>query len=369
MFSRPYLGLVVLYLAILVAGTYQHITLPNTNISFAYLDSGPVPKHDSYTTLVFLHGMGFNSVVFDKIRFLATTNKVRIVAVNRREYAPTSPLNVAELAVLSQGDPGAATYFRQRGNEIGLFLDKWIQQNHIPIARPNGDGGLSLVGWSLGTVTATAFLAHLDTLSAATLNRLSAYLHTVLMHDPYATAVAFPIPPEFDISLWFITDPKTRFQAFKEWVTAYYQHTNYNPATGSVSTLDFNIANPHKARTFAHTPQNVLNNMLDESAFSGSETNVLFFGQGAYRELIRRALFDTTIAHKLPNVKIRYYYGAETPGILVLATWDVTKASPSYYHGVHARDVKLKYGNQGNHFFFYDNPQYALQQYLLTVKS
>ncbi|TFK75544.1 hypothetical protein BDN72DRAFT_831807 [Pluteus cervinus] len=100
--------------------------------------------------------------------------------------------------------------------------------------------------------------------------------------------------------------------------------------------------------------------MLDETAFAGSETNVLFFSQPAYRELIRAALFDTTIAGRLPDVKVRYFYGAGTPGIFVLATWDVSQASPSYYGGVAAREIKLQYGDEGNYFLSYDNPERSL---------
>ncbi|TFK68098.1 hypothetical protein BDN72DRAFT_61092 [Pluteus cervinus] len=371
MFSCSFIGVALLYLVTLVAGSapWQHLTLPNTNITFGYLDSGPVHGCDTYTTLVLLHGMGYNSIVFDKIRALAPANHVRIVAVNRRDYAPTSPLDTAELAVLSQGDSGSAAYLQQRGNEIGLFIDKWIQNNHIPTARPNGDGGVSLVGWSLGTVTATAFLAHLDTLPQATIKRLAPYFHNVLLHDTFATAVGFPNPPEFDISILLIPDPVARFQAFDGFVTAYYQNTDYNPATGSEFTLDYNTANPHKANTFSNISPSLKATMTDEPAYGGSETNVLLFSQAAYSELTRRALFDATLAKKLPNVKVRYYYAAETPGIMVLGCWDVTEAGPSYYNGVHARDINLHYGTSGNHFFFYDNPSYALQQYLHAINS
>ncbi|TFK73131.1 hypothetical protein BDN72DRAFT_762223 [Pluteus cervinus] len=368
MFIRSFLGLVVLHLATVVAGSYQYLTLSGTNITFAYLDSGPVASSNSYTTLMLLHGTGFNSLVFNQILPLAKANNLRIVAINRRDYAPTTLLTSAEIAVMSQGDTGAQTYFQQRGNEIGLFIDKWLQQNTIPTVH-NGQGGIAIVGWSLGTVTAHSFLAHLDTLPAATLNRLAPYIHTVLLHDTFATAVAFPNPPQFDISLWFIIDPTQRFTAFKEWVTSYYDSTDFNPSTGTINTIDFNNPNPAKPKTFSTTPASIMNTMLNEAAFAGSEAAVLFFNQTAFSKLIRRALFDPTVASKLPNVKARYFYGGETAGILILASWEITETPPSYYNGVTARNIKLHYGDQGNHFLFWDKPQYALSSYISAINS
>jgi hypothetical protein len=358
--------LVVLQLVATTLG-YQFISIGN-NITFAYLDSGAVPTSSNYTTFVVVHGLGFNSVTFAKMMFWANQNNVRIVAVNRRDYAPTSPLTSAEMAVLSQGDTGAATYLRQRGTELASFLDMFVQGNSIPHAGNDRTGGIVVLGWSLGCLTTHAMLANLDVIPSATINRLQPYIHTFLMHDSGLAAMGFPTPPQHDLSLWFEPNAAIRFQLFKDWATGYFTHVDSTPATGTISTLEFNTPDPSIPRTLSDTPPGILQQILDQAAFGGySENQVLFFTATACRNLMRRAIFDTTQASILPNVRVRYFYAGQTPGVLVLASWLITEANPADFGGVSARNIALHYADHGNHFSFYDYPDFTIQQFLAAV--
>lgn len=127
--------------------------------------------------------------IYSRLFLFAWINNVRVVAVNRRDYQPTSPLTPAELAVLSNGDAGSRTYFKQRGVELGLFLDAFVKANNIPKPNSQRQGGIVLTGWSLGCVTTHALLANLDSLPTATINRLSPLLHTFLMHGKHVILI------------------------------------------------------------------------------------------------------------------------------------------------------------------------------------
>ncbi len=56
------LGFFLQFLALpsLARSAYQQLNISG-GVSFAYIDSGPVPKSSDYTTYVFIHGDGFNS--------------------------------------------------------------------------------------------------------------------------------------------------------------------------------------------------------------------------------------------------------------------------------------------------------------------
>lgn len=182
--------------------------------------------------------------------------------------------------------------------------------------------------------------------------------------------MGFPNPPEYDISLWFEPNPTIRFNLFKKWATGYYEHTDSSLTTGNPSTLEYNNADPSKPHSLDDTPSLLQAPMLDAGAFAGSETNVLYISEPEYRNLIKQALFNTTMASYLPKARVRYFHGGETPGVLVSAVWSImnTAANPGpFCGGVPARNVNYYRARQGNHFIFYDRPQYALDQFAAAV--
>lgn len=64
MVSMRFLSFILLQLVVSTLATlWQRMPIGN-NINFAYLDTGPVPLSNKYTTYVFVHGMGFNSGKF-----------------------------------------------------------------------------------------------------------------------------------------------------------------------------------------------------------------------------------------------------------------------------------------------------------------
>ncbi|TFK65662.1 hypothetical protein BDN72DRAFT_188712 [Pluteus cervinus] len=349
------------------ANSWNTINIQN-NVTFAYLDGGP-PSGSQYTTVIILHGDGFNSNVFTRLIAKAHDFGWRVIAVNRRDYAPTTLLSTAELAPLSAGYDGEVAFFRQRGKEVGLLIEALISKHKLPAAQgniKNHQNGIVLVGWSLGCVTTHAFLANLDALPTTTLNTLQKYIHTVLQHDP--AQMGWAPPPQHDLSLWFNPDLHQRFTLFSQWARSFFKHNNTDPKTGNINDIDFN--NPtSKPPTFSGLSTSVVNTMTDYYPFAYSEMTIIFLAPPSTALLFRRAAFDKTLGSYLPQVRVRYYSAAETPGILMWTVWQVQKtiANPSFINGVKARDVKYWISPKGNHFVFWDDADWTIGEWIKAI--
>ncbi|KAF8643346.1 hypothetical protein AX16_009075 [Volvariella volvacea WC 439] len=337
------------------------LTIPN-DISFFYEDSGPVPG-SNYTTLVFIHGMGFNGGVFKKLLAPAAKHGFRVVSLYRRDYKPSTSFGEAEFGLLQGGVEGHRKYLAQQGVELALFLDRFIVEQAVPPAASNGEGGVVPIGWSLGSINIHAFLSSLDKVPKETLDRLEKYIQTVVIHDVSATGLGVTNPSEYNIDLWFTPDVKERFRLFKDWAVAYYKHTDIR--SGKNETIEFNIASTEKKPSLHDISDEELESLTSWETFGGSDTLILFTDKELSKEEARRALFDKNLATYLPNVRVRYLGGAEIPGILLWALWQLQKYidDPSSFGGEKARDVKILYTPRGNHFIFWDEPDEALVQY------
>jgi len=136
-----------------------------------------------------------------------------------------------------------------------------------------------------------------------------------------------------------------------------------------ISTIEFNNPDPSKPPTLSNTPPGLQQKMIDQVPFGGSDfPAALLFSQAVGQTLMRRAIFDTTLASILPNIRVRYFYTGETMGLLVLAAWLITDANPSDFGGVSARNIALHYAAAGNHFKFYDQPSSAIADYLAAIQ-
>lgn len=121
----------------------------------------------------------------------AAQHDLRVIALNRRDYAGSSPFSNEELAAIDRDDQDAQDEFsKMRGLEIAEFLVWVIDELGIPKASPDGKtAGLVLLGWSLGTNTALAFLAHLSTYPAAIREKLEGYLRTLVLYGELSACI------------------------------------------------------------------------------------------------------------------------------------------------------------------------------------
>ncbi|KAG1739908.1 uncharacterized protein EDB91DRAFT_1134421 [Suillus paluster] len=339
------------------------------DVSYYYFDSGAVPGN-IYTTFVFIHGMGFNGGVFRKLFPLAAAHNLRIVSLYRRDYDPTTSFRDADLAGPISGTvEGQEGFLRNQAVDIAIFLVTFAREQNIPPAQGTS-GGIALIGWSLGSLFTHAVVAYLDALPSNIISDLERYLHTMLSHDASSTLLGLPYPQIHNIDIWSETDIKSRFNIFREWVTAYFPHQSVT--SGNIDDLEFN-----KFSDNTHTMHELSSKELAEltsiKTFGGSDMLIARSQQDVFKTLARRAIFDTALAQKfLPNLRVRYMSGGASPGVLVWALYEIGKclADPKPVYGPDAktaRDVKLKFQTEGNHFVFWDEPQAALGQYIATI--
>lgn len=338
-------------------------------VSYYYCDSGDVPGN-TYTTLVFVPGMGFNGGVFRKLFPLAAAHRLRIVSLYRRDYNPTTSFCDADLAgLVSRTVEGQEGFLRSQAVDIATFLVMFAREQHIPLAEGT-TGGIALVGWSLGSLHAHAVVAHLDALPSNVLSDLEKYLHTVVCHDVSGVFIGIPNPPGFNMELWSETNVEKRFKLFYEWVTIHFLHKNVT--SGSIDDLEF-YKSPDKAHSMHELSPEELAELTSAKTFGASDALLLSIQPDVFKATTRRAIFDTSLAEKfLPDLRVRYMCGRTSPGSVVWVLHELRKclAEPKPIYGSDAekaRDVGFKFQTEGNHFVFWDEPEVALEQYIATI--
>lgn len=121
---------------------------------------------------------------FSRLLPLAKKYNLRIIAVNRRDYVGSTLFSAAELeAINSDSEDDHLEFLRARGLELAQFLIWMIREKKIPKASANGrEGGLALLGWSLGNVTTMAFLRHFETFPKDVAETIEPYLRTLIIY-------------------------------------------------------------------------------------------------------------------------------------------------------------------------------------------
>ena len=115
---------------------------------------------------------------------------VRFVAINRRDYRGSTPLTEEDLRVLQSGtDDERATFFKLQAIELATFIDRYVQQSHIPpISDDRKTGGIILLGWSLGCAHGLAVLSNADIYPEATRRNLALYLRSYIMFGEFVVS-------------------------------------------------------------------------------------------------------------------------------------------------------------------------------------
>ncbi|KAI6126644.1 hypothetical protein F5141DRAFT_1060372 [Pisolithus sp. B1] len=130
--------------------------------TFFYEDSGTDGLDPSnYTTMVFIHGIGFNG------------------GEGMLQVVP-GPKEEAALFMSSDLEDGKR-FLRLAGLQIARFLLEFAAVQGIPkYNKEKKRGGIVLNGLSLGTLYSQAVLSALDSLTTEELGQLETYLHAIL---------------------------------------------------------------------------------------------------------------------------------------------------------------------------------------------
>ncbi|KAE9395566.1 hypothetical protein BT96DRAFT_997588 [Gymnopus androsaceus JB14] len=284
-------------------------TLPNS-IEFFYIDSG-LPSTPAYTTYFVVHGHSFHSGVFKRLLPVAHKNSHRMIAVNRREYAGSTPYTEAELDVFAQGsDEQRLHLLLSEGTNLALCLEGLI---------------------------------HSLCLQEAVREKLALSVHKIIMWEPPVHCLGVEPPPTYLPLLDLDIAPEARPLAFVRW----------------------GYSDPNRRGTFKETPFEELSRIIDLSPGDRCDTFLLgpAFAE-AERIVTNRALFDISTRSAWGATDIWNLVGdASTPSILA-ATWFLEDQVQSQHSDIHFSVIKGV-----NHFQMWDDPESCMKELeLCTVK-
>ena len=190
-------------------------------IEVLYEESGTDGLGPDYTTVVLIHGMGFNSgsaplgllpCHLDPERDQSCVPQAlplrhyRLVGLYRRGYGSSTPFIEEELQLSNSSDnEDHKKYLRQAGIHILKFLLGFATSHAIPkYTKESKTGGIVLVGWSLAAMHLSAALSCADGLAVEAYRTLEGYIHTVLYYGNSRPSSASL--ERYTIDLWILRD-------------------------------------------------------------------------------------------------------------------------------------------------------------------
>ncbi|KAH8114769.1 Alpha/Beta hydrolase protein [Phellopilus nigrolimitatus] len=353
----------------------QTAEIDRDGTQFAYIDSG-APQSDTYTTVICVHGYTFNALNFARLLPLAHKHDLRIIALNRRDYAGSTPFSDTELDVLNGKDVRAhRDFLRQRGLEIAHFLVWVISENNIPRISGGTSGGLALLGWSLGNVTTLSFLTHLDSYPREIIAALEPYLKTFFIYDVPNIFLGYPSP---EGAYLLFNDPEIPKDilgaAFAKWISSYHTHPVYSyiSAGRSIGSLqDRTPENPYRVCTADTLTAEELLLITESEPLARSEKQLTFNIQlSTSHDHVRRALLYGAKGGLLPELKIRLVYGLASDWEKQSAMWELEKDYAKWRAGgERARPARFIPVEGGNHFMHWDDADMFLKILKEAVSS
>ncbi|KAJ6579633.1 Alpha/Beta hydrolase protein [Mycena vulgaris] len=328
----------------------------NSGVEFFYTDSGAVATGGDYTTLVIIHGHTFHSGTFQRLNPLAQPNSLRIISVNRRCYPGSSGYSVEELAAFVEGtEAQRASLLEQQGRDLALFLDGLIKELSLP-----QDGGIALIGWSMGTIFLLSLIASVETLPVPTQDRLSSFVHTVVLLQPPSLALGLPCP-----SGWLIphTDPdiapEARGPAFAKWVSSYFLHGDLS--THNLAHLTYNNTDPVRSSTVERLKPEELNAIADFAPGDKYDNLVgLSPFEGPVFKQTNKALFDIAVRGVWSGTKFWNVYGSAEPWNIIYAAWHLEAQCRAA--NVPELTIHFKVIEGSNHFLVWEDPAKAIKE-------
>ncbi|KAH8100450.1 hypothetical protein DFH11DRAFT_1671389 [Phellopilus nigrolimitatus] len=371
--------------------------IDQSGTKFAYIDSG-APSSDTYTTLVCIHGHTYHAQNFSRLVSDAHKYNLRIIALNRRDYVGSTPFSQTELEAVNGENANAhVNFLRARGLEIARFLIYVISEKKIPRASPDGTaGGLALMGWSLGNVTAMAFLRHLNSYPSDVVDAIEPYLRTFFIYETGYSSLGYPSPegayhPLSDASI----PERMRGIVFGTWVSSYYAHPVY--ATASPEDLPqnedrnmsaFQILTPEKetarpctldtlkpdeltacvdAAPAARSEQPFWNSVSAETMYDQTCGTLLLDHQSNFKTDSDTEIGLTSL---LPKIKVRNVYGFASVWSVQWGIWELEKDYKRWEaEGLKVRPLKFILVAGANHFLHWDDADLFLRTFAGGIRS
>ncbi|TBU29282.1 Alpha/Beta hydrolase protein [Dichomitus squalens] len=338
-----------------------------------FLDSGAPQDSTDYTTVVIIHGWGFHAANLKKLLPLAHKYNARVVLPNRRDYpgsAPFTPEELENLSKLANANPGSSDAvegteqeMKARAREVYDYLVDLVKTEHIPPAQGH-QGGIVLVGWSLGATWISALLAHVATFPVEDI-RLSEYVRRLVYYDASYLGLGFPFPeglyhPLHDPSL----PMEEYFEKFCTWSSSYFAHGDLGAGLHALEDRNALESPPPTVKTMSVEELAESTSAAGEPGGSESLLAQACGIHGVFASLRKQAFFLRDIpdgADDWRSVELRLIWCDHSFWEMPLLAWTFPKElEEAAKAGQKVRTVNFVRFRGANHFAHWDLPEKTL---------
>ncbi|ORY54860.1 Alpha/Beta hydrolase protein [Leucosporidium creatinivorum] len=205
---------------------------PGVHVSYidSWADKPAAELPSSYTTIIGLHGVGFNSAIWTPLlpHLPAST---RFIAYNQRSYTGSSPAYQSEK---EGGTDATAAYL----GDLLAFLEWVVAEVKLPgVDDATSEGGIVLLGWSKGTLLLFSLLSLLHASPSSTTSFISSvqptstslltsHLRSILLFEPPGSAFGRPPTADYTEAMASVSPPNSSTpsqfaDAFAGWIGSY----------------------------------------------------------------------------------------------------------------------------------------------------
>ena len=260
-----------------------------------------------------------------------------MVCVNRRDYPGTTLYTPAELNAIRDGNEHGS-FFVARGVELAAFLDGLIDALSLPGHTSDGkEGGLALMGWSMGNMFTLSTIASVSSLQPQTRTRLQLYLRKFIMFGEIAVELTdlgdidpMVDPPSQALGISGASAPpvdrkRPQQEVLSEaaqWLSSYFIHGDLS--TRDVRNIEFMTPDLSKQSVIGTLPPEELSTLTDYEAVARSDT-LLFMSPTVLFNQMYKALFDPETRSLWPKLDFWLLYCDSSAGMMVHAAWEIEK--------------------------------------------
>ncbi|KAK7025992.1 hypothetical protein VNI00_015823 [Paramarasmius palmivorus] len=346
------------------------------DVQITFTDSGVPPGSTDYTTLVIIHGTLFvggmalldiaaqtqlnapYSVGFEDLQVLAPSKNLRIMALNRRGYRGSTSFTPAEMDDMCQG---SRDFLDRRMLELAEFLTTVIRIEKTPKLDTDGRGGIAVLGWSLGVMTALSLFSNPSLLDFETGVLLGGYLKQCILYDPPSKSFGYSLPSTFKLPVVHnpFTDPavkeEEKVSKFMFWVSSAFKHRHDTITANSHEGYDFDTECDNSL--VGTWTKDRIGKYCDPDGFRYDSIVTRNYNIQAHcRENTQRALFDVTF---LPKLTFTYLWAPRSVWDTVWAFRETERLYEEYLerNKSDVRQVTFMKMDGATHFVHQESPE------------
>ncbi|KAF5334552.1 hypothetical protein D9758_015777 [Tetrapyrgos nigripes] len=275
---------------------------------------------------------------------------LRTVIWNRREYPGSTRYSDEEIEDQVNGRTG---FLKGLGVLMKDFLEKFIRQENIPKTNHRKTGGVVILGWSIGCITAMSLffpdtgVFDDDVEGYCT---LESYVRDLVLYDPPHNAFGYPGPQGRTFYIPF-TDPahqgktiEEKYKLFAQWVASYYDH-------------DLKMGVPDGLKSRRNAEKTSLDSWTENDLEKGSPAM-----QSTLRKVTERLLFVSSEDGRkdsFSKVRITYISCAKSHWSCVWAAYKIRRMFQDFLKNGRSpqRWINFTVIEDGNHFVHLDSSE------------